>query len=50
MKKTFFGIALIFFIAFMILAAVDMRPFGEPAFIEKGKRADFTMAAAFFLI
>ncbi len=34
MKKTVFGIALIFFIAFMILATVGMRPFGEPAFSE----------------
>lgn len=34
MKKTIFGIALIFFIAFMILAAAGMRPFGEPVFSE----------------
>lgn len=30
MKKTYFVIAFIFFISFMILAAVGMRPFGEP--------------------
>lgn len=30
MKKSIFAIALLFFIAFMVLAAFDMRPFGEP--------------------
>jgi len=30
MKKTIFGIALVFFVAFMILIAVQMRPFGQP--------------------
>ncbi|MBN2395999.1 MAG: hypothetical protein JXC36_06010 [Candidatus Atribacteria bacterium] len=34
MKKLVFGIAFVFFIAFMILAAFDMRPFGEPGFTE----------------
>ena len=34
MKKSIFTIAFVFFIAFMIVAAVDMRPFGEPAFSE----------------
>ncbi len=32
MKKTFFVIAFIFFLSFMLLAAVGMRPFGEPVF------------------
>lgn len=32
MKKLIFGIALVFFSAFMILAAFGMRPFGEPDF------------------
>lgn len=30
MKKTVFGIALLFFMAFMIVAAIGMRDFGEP--------------------
>ncbi|MDD3655622.1 MAG: hypothetical protein PHI72_02525 [Atribacterota bacterium] len=34
MKKSIFGIAFILFVAFMILAAFGMRPFGEPAFSE----------------
>ncbi|KQC07412.1 MAG: hydrogenase [Candidatus Cloacimonas sp. SDB] len=34
MKKSIFGIALIFVLAFMILAAFDMRPFGEPTVSE----------------
>ena len=31
MKKSIFVLAFIFFVAFMIMAAIDMRPFGEPA-------------------
>ena len=31
MKKTVFFIAFIFFLAFMVLAAIGMRPFGEPS-------------------
>jgi multisubunit Na+/H+ antiporter MnhB subunit len=34
MKKSIFGIALIFFVAFMIMAAFGMRPFGEPVVSE----------------
>ncbi len=34
MKKSIFGISLIFFAAVMILAAFSMRPFGEPTFSE----------------
>ena len=34
MKKSIFAIAFTFFIAFMIVAAVGMRPFGEPTFSE----------------
>jgi multisubunit Na+/H+ antiporter MnhB subunit len=34
MKKSIFGIALIFVLAFMILAAFGMRPFGEPTVSE----------------
>lgn len=34
MKKSVFGLALLFFIAFMVLAAVSMRLFGEPAVSE----------------
>jgi len=30
MKKSIFAIALVFFVAFMILAAFNMRIFGEP--------------------
>lgn len=30
MKKSFFGIAFLFFVAFLILTAMNMRPFGEP--------------------
>ena len=31
MKKPLFVLAFIFFAAFMFMAAIDMRPFGEPA-------------------
>ena len=34
MKKSIFAIALVFFVAFMIVAAISMRPFGEPTFSE----------------
>ncbi len=34
MKKSIFGLALLFFVAFMILAAFSMRLFGEPTFSE----------------
>jgi multisubunit Na+/H+ antiporter MnhB subunit len=34
MKKSIFGIALIFFVAFIITAAFSMRPFGEPSVSE----------------
>ena len=30
MKKPIFVLAFIFFVAFMIMAAIGMRPFGEP--------------------
>lgn len=30
MKKTIFGLAFLFFVAFLIVVAVYMRPFGEP--------------------
>lgn len=30
MKKTIFGLAFLFFVAFLIVVAVSMRPFGEP--------------------
>jgi len=34
MKKSIFVIALVFFVAFMILAAFNMRIFGEPSVSE----------------
>ncbi len=34
MKKSIFGFAFLFFIAFLILSAFSMRPFGEPSFRE----------------
>ncbi len=34
MRKSIFGIAFLFFAAFMILAAFGMRTFGEPTFSE----------------
>ena len=34
MKKTIFGIAFIILVAFLIFAAMEMRPFGEPTFSE----------------
>jgi len=34
MKKSIFAIALVFFVAFMILAAYNMRQFGEPVISE----------------
>jgi multisubunit Na+/H+ antiporter MnhB subunit len=33
-KKFIFGLAFLFFIAFMVLAALDMRLFGEPTITE----------------
>ncbi len=32
MKKTLFIVAFILFLSFMLFAAIDMRPFGEPVF------------------
>lgn len=34
MKKIIFGIAFILFFSFMVISALNMRPFGEPAFSE----------------
>ncbi len=34
MKKIIFGIAFILFFSFMIISAINMRPFGEPTFSE----------------
>jgi multisubunit Na+/H+ antiporter MnhB subunit len=33
-KKFIFGLVFLFFVAFMILAALDMRPFGKPTITE----------------
>lgn len=34
MKKIVFGIAFILFFSFLVISAVNMRPFGEPIFSE----------------
>ncbi|HDK26633.1 MAG TPA: hypothetical protein ENG48_06055 [Candidatus Atribacteria bacterium] len=34
MKKIIFGIAFILFFSFMVISALNMRPFGEPVFSE----------------
>lgn len=34
MKKIIFGIAFILFFSFMVISAINMRPFGEPTFSE----------------
>ncbi len=34
MKKIVFGIAFILFFSFMLVSAINMRPFGEPTFSE----------------
>ncbi|HBY56825.1 MAG TPA: hypothetical protein DEG96_03035 [Candidatus Atribacteria bacterium] len=34
MKKIIFGIAFILFFSFMVITAINMRPFGEPTFSE----------------
>ncbi|HOF02482.1 MAG TPA: hypothetical protein PLT58_00730 [Atribacterota bacterium] len=45
MKKSIFIISFVFFVAFMVMAAIGMRPFGEPTasemddyFIENAQR------------
>jgi len=34
MKKIIFGIAFIVFFSFLVISAINMRPFGNPAFSE----------------
>ncbi len=34
MKKIIFGIAFIVFFSFLVISAINMRPFGKPAFSE----------------